>query len=189
MTAYLEVKLRRPNLNNPLNRLSEEQAAGVEYYSRTHNLTETVEWLARNGVKSNTTSLSNWLNRGRLRQSFDAAKFETNEYKEWCLERFPTISQRELDRRANMIFQLKALRYHDPRTYLAVNAARHKAKVDQAKLTQRERALALAREKWLAAQRTKIEAGLDALYLEVKDNKEAVELFQKFKAVATKATP
>ena len=60
--------------------------------------------------------------------------------------------------------------------------------MDQAKLEQRERAMAQARDKWLASQRTKIEAGLDALYLEVKDNKEARELFQQFKAVATKAT-
>jgi len=45
-----------------------------------------------------------------------------------------------------------------------------------------------AREKCLAAQRTQIEAGLDALYDEVKDNAEAVELFHKSKAAATGAT-
>jgi hypothetical protein len=60
--------------------------------------------------------------------------------------------------------------------------------MDQARLEQRERAMAQAREKWHAAQRTKIEAGLDALYLEVKDNAQARELFQKFKAAATEAT-
>ena len=180
------MKTRKPNAKNPLNRMSAERAAAVEYYSQTHSLKETVEWLGRERVKTNSTSLSNWLERYRLTQFFLAAKFETNEYKDWCLEKYPNISQRELDRRANMSFQLKALRYHDPRTYLAVNAARHKVKVDNTRLSQRERAMALTREKWLAAQRTKIEAGLDALYLEVKDNKEAVELFQEFKAVATK---
>lgn len=60
--------------------------------------------------------------------------------------------------------------------------------MEEKKLDQRERALMQQREKWLAAQRAQIEAGLDALCPEVKDNAEARELFQKFKAAATQAT-
>ena len=66
-------------------------------------------------------------------------------------------------------------------------SGRVKGAMEEKKFDQRERAMMQAREKWLAAQRTKIEAGLDALYDEVKDNAEALELFQKFKAVATGA--
>jgi hypothetical protein len=43
-------------------------------------------------------------------------------------------------------------------------------------------------KKWQAAQKTKIEAGLDALFEEVKHNAEARDLFQRFKAAVTQAT-
>jgi hypothetical protein len=49
-------------------------------------------------------------------------------------------------------------------------------------------AISLERDKFKEALRTKIDAGLDALFEEVKGNKEALDLFQRFKAVVTKAT-
>jgi hypothetical protein len=67
-------------------------------------------------------------------------------------------------------------------------SGRVKGTMEEKRFDQRERAMMQEREKWLAAQKSKIEVGLDALYLEVKDNAEARELFQKFQAVATKAT-
>lgn len=43
-------------------------------------------------------------------------------------------------------------------------------------------------KKWQAAQKSKIETGLDALFDEVKRSAEALALFEKFKAVIRKAT-
>jgi hypothetical protein len=179
---------RKPNPNNPLNTLSEDQAAEVGEYVRTHTLAKTVAWLASQGVKTRATALSDWYSRWSLRQQLRAAELRADRFRHWLAESFPKLSQRELDRRANVVFQTEAMQAGDAKTYLAFAAARHKSKMEKAKLDQRERAMNRDREKWLAAQKTKIESGLDALYLEVKDNAEARELFQKFKAVATKAT-
>jgi hypothetical protein len=179
---------RKPNPNNPLNRFSEDRAAEVGEFVRTHTLAKAVAWLASQGVKTRVTALSDWYRTWSLQQQLRAAELRADRFKHWLAESFPKLSQRELDRRANVVFQTEAMEAGDARTYLAFNAARHKSKMDKARLEQRERAITQHREQWFAAQKSKIEAGLDALYLEVKDNAEARELFQKFKTVVTHAT-
>jgi len=179
---------RKQNTNSPLYTMSEDRAAEVADYARTHSLSETVAWLANDGLKTSHTSLSRWLHRWTLQQRLLEAESSANEFRDWLAHSFPNLSEKELDRRAGLMFQFKAVKSGDAKTYLAFATARHKAKMDKARFDQRERAMTQDREKWLAAQRTKIEAGLDALFLEVKDNAEARELFQKFKTVATQAT-
>jgi hypothetical protein len=51
----------------------------------------------------------------------------------------------------------------------------------------RKEANAIARERLNAATRSKIDAGLDALYDEIKGNPKAVELFQQIKEIVRKA--
>jgi hypothetical protein len=179
---------RKQPIKSPLYGMSEEQAAAVADHARTHPIPKTVAWLAQNGLKTSNTALGRWLSTRRLHRRLLAAESRALRFRGWMAESFPHIRECELDRRANLMFQFEAVECGDARTYLAFATARHKSKMDQAKLEQRERAMAQAREKWHAAQRTKIEAGLDALYLEVKDNAQARELFQKFKAAATEAT-
>ena len=60
--------------------------------------------------------------------------------------------------------------------------------LDFAKIQEKRADREQDREKWQAAQKSKIEAGLDALFTEVKHNAEALALFEKFKAVIRKAT-
>lgn len=179
---------RKPDPRCLLNRLPEDRAAEIADYARAHTLNQTVAWLARNGFKTSRDSVGRWLSRRSLRHRFLAAESSANNYRNWLAKSFPKLSQKELDRRAGLMFQFGALEAGDAKTYLAFTTARHKAKMDKARLDQRERAMTQEREKWLAAQQSKLEAGLDALYLEVKDNAEARELFQKFKTVVTKAT-
>jgi hypothetical protein len=179
---------RKPNPNNPLNTLSEDQEAEVGEYVRTHTLAKTVAWLASQGVKTRATALSDWYRRWSLQQQLRAAELRADRFRHWLAESFPKLSQWELDRRATVVFQTEAMQAGDARTYLSFATARHKAKMDKVKFDQRERAMTQDREKWLTAQKSNIEAGLDALFLEVKDNTEARELFQKFKTVVTKAT-
>ena len=179
---------RKPNPRSPLNRLPEDRAAEVADYARAHTLNQTVGWLARNGLKTSHTALGRWLKRWSLQQRFMAAESSANRFRDWLAKSFPKLSQKELDRRAGLMFQFEAVESGDAKTYLSFVTARHKSKMDRATLDQRERAMTQDREKWLAAQKSKIEAGLDALFREVKDNTEARELFQKFKVVVTQAT-
>lgn len=55
-------------------------------------------------------------------------------------------------------------------------------------LTEKAKDRTLDEKKWAAQQATKIEAGLEALFQEVKGNAEARSLFEKFKAVVNQAT-
>jgi len=182
------VKYRKLNSRSFLQSLPEGRAAMIEEYAKTHTLNETVAWLSKSGWHTSSGSLSRWLCHRIWQQCFKAAESSAEVYRDWLAKSFPKLSERELDRRASLMFQFKAMKSGDAKTYLALATARHKTRMDKARLDQRERAMAQAREKWLAAQKTKIEAGLDALFLEVKDNPEARELFQKFKTVVTQAT-
>ena len=110
-------------------------------------------------------------------------------------KRFPNLSRE--NRRTAAIFRSYAVGElkHDDMLRLNVikvdadeQNGRLKGTMEKQKFDKRERAPKQEREKWQSAQRTKIEAGLDALYLEVKDIPEARELFYKFKDSATKAT-
>lgn len=56
------------------------------------------------------------------------------------------------------------------------------------KITEHARDREFDKEKWTEQQKTKIEAGLDALFQEVKGNPEARSFFEKFKAVVNQAT-
>ena len=110
-------------------------------------------------------------------------------------KRFPNLSRENVRSAAILRSYVAAELKHDDKFRLNVikvdadeHSGRFKGAMEEKKFDQRERAIMQEREKWLAAQKSKIEAGLDALYLDVKDNAEARELFQKFKAVATQAT-
>src|SRR2546425_3231034 len=170
---------REPYTSCPLNRISEDRKAEVAEYSRTHSIDKTVAWLARKGLKTSATALGRWLRGWWMRLSFQEAQRLALDYRCWLAAAYPHLDEKELDRRARLMFQTRAMEAGDAKTYLAISTARHKTKMDHARFEQRERALAHDREKWLAAQKSKIEAGLDALYLEIKDNAEARQLFQK----------
>jgi hypothetical protein len=110
-------------------------------------------------------------------------------------KRFPHLSRENVRAAAILRSYVAAELKHDDKLRLNVikvdsdeQSGRVKGTMEEKRFVQRERAMMQEREKWLAAQKSKIEVGLDALYLEVKDNAEARELFQKFQAVATKAT-
>ena len=110
-------------------------------------------------------------------------------------QRFPNLSRENVRTAAILRSYVAAELKEDDKLRLNVikvdadeQSGRFKGAMEKKKFDQRERVLVQEREKWLAAQRTKIEAGLDALYLEVKDNAEARALFQKFKEAATRAT-
>ena len=121
---------------------------------------------------------------------------ELEEVDEAALQkRFPNLSREKVRAAAILRSYVAAELKEDDKLRLNVikvdsdeQTGRVKGAMEEKKFDQRERAMMQAREKWLAAQRTKIEAGLDAFYEKIKDNQEAMELFQEFKAVATKAT-
>lgn len=171
-----------------LGTLTPDRQAEIAEHLRTHTLAESKAWLAADGIRISINSLSEWLSSYRAKQVFARAESSATEFRDWMASDFPDLSEAELDRRAAIWFQSEAMKGGDAETYLAFATARHKAEMDKLKLEQRERGMAQEREKWLAAQKTKIEAGLDALYQEIKSNAEARDLFQRFKAVITKAT-
>jgi hypothetical protein len=179
---------KKTRADSILGTLTEDRQAEVADYARTHTLVETVAWLRADGLKTSRTALGEWLSSWSLSQRFKQSESSALQFKAWLAETFPKMSEEELDGRAAMIFQFEALKTGDPETYLAFASARHKAAMDKAKFEQKERLMQFDEKKFAAQFKTKIEAGLDALFQEIKGNAEARSLFEKFKAVISKAT-
>lgn len=171
-----------------LGNLTAERQAEIAEYARSHSMAETKAWLAADGLRISMGSLSDWFSSWRLQQQFRVADADALNFIELLRKKRPELPETELQSWASEFFQMQAVKSGDSETFLAFATARHKAEMDRKKFEQRERELAQDREKWLATQKTKIEAGLDALYQEIKGSSEARELFQRFKAVVTKAT-
>lgn len=122
---------------------------------------------------------------------------ELSEMDEAALKkRFPHLSRQNLRTAAILRCYAAADLACDPAFRLAVvrvdsaeESSRAQVSIEQKKFEQRQRILMQSREKWLAAQRSELEVALDALYLEVKENPEAVALFRKFKDVVCGTVP
>jgi hypothetical protein len=113
-----------------------------------------------------------WL---ELKMEMDAAA-ETTEQVIAELSKDATISDDQLDTVAAKVFKTQALRTQDSKAYMGVVAG----------FTLKER-VRLDREKLSQASKSKIEAGLDALFTEIKGNARAEELFAQLKDIVSKA--
>ena len=126
-----------------LGTLPEDRQLDIANQARAHTLAETIEWLRADGIRIGQTALSEWLSSWQLRQTFLRAESSANQFKQWLAQSFPDLSESEMDRRAALQFQFESMKTGDPETYLAFATARHKAKIDTAKLKLKEQQVAL----------------------------------------------
>lgn len=171
-----------------LGTLPEERQAEIAAYAQEHTLKETAAWLKADGITVSPAALSLWLSSWSLRQRFTLADADTVEFIRLLKERNPNLPESELQQFGAEYFQMQAMKMGDAKTFLKFATARTKAEMEKAKLAQKDRALEFDQTKFAASLKTKIEHGLDALFEEIKGNAEARALFEKFKAVVTKAT-
>jgi hypothetical protein len=179
---------RKPRGDSVLKTQTEARQQEVVEHLLTHKLAETAAWLKADGVKVSRTSLSDFLSWYQLRSQFKGFEQSALTMIELLRRKRPDLSEPDLQGYANEFFQLQAIQQNDAQTYLAFATARGKAEMEKAKLDQQERRMQLEREKLSAQLKTKIEAGLDALYEEIKSNAAARKLYDQFRAVIAEAT-
>lgn len=104
----------------------------------------------------------------RAAQRAEQAKLE--------LAKDPSLTAEDLERIAQVIFTNEALQKGDAKVY-----------VQLAKLNLARKRQMLDRDKLSVASKSKIEAGLDALFAEIKGNKKAEAIFAQLKEVVSQA--
>jgi hypothetical protein len=164
----------------------------VEIWERLNTKDETLasvcKWLAEDGLRVSRQTLSEFASWYSLRLTFKQTEEDTLNFMEFARKELPTLSDDEITRLGNKFFQLDAIKKRNPDLFLDFTTAQHNAEMDHKKFDQRERELALSREKFALETKEKIDLALDALFAEIKDNAQAVKLFNQFRAVVTKAT-
>jgi hypothetical protein len=138
---------RKPRADSVLATLPEERQDAIAELCRTKTLDEVVQELKADGVRTSRSRLSVWLSSWSLKQAFRHAENSTDEFQKFLEQKWPQLDPAELDHRASLFFQAEAMKAGDPETYLAFASARQKAKMDAAKLEQKERSLQLDERK------------------------------------------
>lgn len=161
-------------------KLSEPQDDRVcaEYpLGRPWTLDEGRDWLLRtHQVQAGLTAISDWRTWERVRRDIRQTDAEVSELEAWLMNRLPGMTTAEVMDVGNLLFIHRATKDGDFKTFKGA-----------ADLILRRDAATRDLEKLRAADKSRIDAGLDALFQEIQGNAKAEALFKELKAAVEEA--
>lgn len=140
-------------------------------------LREVRAWLAEDGLKVSLQTISEFRSWYASRLQAQLREQRVLNYMEVLRKQSPELSEEKLAQYGASVFNLQAIEEQDPKLFLAIQTAQHKAQMDRLKLEQRERQIQQRQEglelekarfqretaelflKWAADQRAKEIAG------------------------------
>ena len=129
----------------------------------------------RHGFTISLGSLSEWHNWYGLKLGINNAVARAEQLRAEMAQS-GSFTAEQIERAGQVYFMSQAVGDGDPKTFFLM-----------AKIGLQREQQSLDREKLTAATRSKIEAGLDALFVEIKGNARAEKLFAELKEVVSKA--
>jgi hypothetical protein len=124
----------------------------TEIFDRLNKSGETLasvrSWLREDGLSTSSRALSEFRDWYELKVTFKETEQDTLNFLELARKEMPDISEEEIARLGNLHFNLSAIKQRDPKLFLKFQTARHRAEMDVRKFDQRERELALSRDKF-----------------------------------------
>lgn len=111
-------------------------------------LASVAKWLREDGVTVSKQTLSEFCSWYSLRLTFEEAEQDTVNFQEFITSAMPNLSQERVAELGSVYFNLQAIKHRDPKLFLAFQTAQHRAEMDVKKFEQRERELALSRDKF-----------------------------------------
>ena len=185
----------KPRADSRLKTLPPDRQASIAEHAASHKLEETVVWLREDGIKSNRSSLSEFLSWYSLQQQFREDGETTEALLEQLKAEVPGLTDEKLDELGQRTFSLLSIRRKDLAGFVTVRSAATKAQLERAKLKLREQAESrlerqaqLAREKFKESVRTKIQSGLAELSQHIKSNPKAQAAYEALEKVIAEAT-
>jgi len=134
-----------------------------------------VELKNTQGIEVSISTLSEFYKWLRFKRRMESGRRITDQVMEQ-MRRDPSMTLDQMHAAAQFVFTNATMDEDDPKTYIAL-----------AKLSLQRDQQSLDREKMTAATRNKIDAGLDALFEEIKGNPRAEKLFAELREVVSKA--
>jgi len=160
---------RKPRSDSILRTLPEARQTEIAEHLRDHSYDDTVKWLAADGLRVSRSALSEFFSWYGIRRMCREAESGTRDIVQLFHKEFPEASQEKLSALGDMVFQLQALKGQDPKTFLAFQTAKHRARMDVARLEQREREIKLAERKVVMQEaKTKAHAAVETAAKAVK---------------------
>jgi hypothetical protein len=129
----------------------------------------------RYGFTISMGSLSEWHNWYALKRGIDNAVARAEQLRAEMAQS-GSFTAEQIERAGQVYFMSQAVGDGDPKTFFLM-----------AKIGLQREQQSLDREKLTAATRSKIDAGLDQLFVEIKGNQRAEKLFAELKEVVSKA--
>ncbi len=171
-----------------LKTLPEERQRDIYQRLLEETLAEVQGWLKEDGIKISQHGLSEFHSWYALRRTLRQTESDAANFIELVKTELPELPAGKVDLIGEMFFNLTAIKQQDPKLFLALQKAKHRAEMDKLKYEQRERELKLEREKLELQVKSDIDKALDALFGEIAKDPEAVELFKRFKARVDQVT-
>lgn len=138
----------KPRSDSRLKTLPEERQRGIVELLRKKSLAEVRKELRADGIETSCTSLSEFFSWWQLKEQFRELEGDTETMLGLLKKQRPELSEDELARYGNSVFQLKAIKLQDVESYTRLMSARHRAVMDWKKLDLRKEELRLQREKF-----------------------------------------
>lgn len=166
-----------------LGTLPPERQKDIAEYAQAHTLKDTIAWLAADGIRTNKSSLSEWLSSFSWEELYSEAESDAQKFMDLVRKSAPEIEDAKVEQFGNAFFQMRAIKRDQPELFLKFRTAKHRAQMDVAKLAQREKEMALELEKFKESTKSKLESGLDEIAQAFKGNPKAMELYQQARAL------
>jgi len=163
-----------------LKTLPEADREAIFHFSETNPIYKTIEFIReRFGVSTSHSSVSIFLAWHRLqRQSMDFSR-DQDTLKDILKGVKPKLSPIELDQYAEGLFKIRAIQEMDARTYVDVTSHRRKMDLEEIKVHQKDREIALA-EKRLALQIKQAEEAEKITRTPMSDEEKMAQIRQLF---------
>ena len=167
--------MRKTRADSTLGSLPQERQAAIADYAFAHSLAETVEWLRQDGIRTSSAALSVWLSSYRLAQQLRANESTVEKLLEEFKRAKPDATPEEIRAAGQSFFSALALQQQDPKIWAMTQS-----------LALKREELEFDREKFKAAIKSKLEAGLDELAAAFRANPEAMDLYNQARALVTR---
>jgi len=138
--------------------LPEERQAQIVAYAESdnHSLSDTVKWLAEDGIDTSPAAVSGFLSWYHVRAQFRQDEGTAEQLVEQLKREAPGLNDEQLDAIGQRAFSLMAIRRQDLDGFIKVRSARTRGQIEQAKLELRQRSEARLQE-GLRLQREKFQ--------------------------------
>jgi hypothetical protein len=110
----------KPRPDGCLKTLPQERQDEIADYATDHTITQTVTWLAAEGIQTSRTAVCRFLSWYRMREQLDTNRVVAAELVAERSEKDPTLTPEKLDELGHTFFAGMAIEQRDPRTWYMI---------------------------------------------------------------------